>query len=133
MIAKGHSKDMKGQIGRRGSWRTLWATRSVCGFSGAVAPQAAQPGKDGDAVITSANTIVNAVSALSQSASAGDTFLRVTNLPALLPLSPGDLLLVYQAQGADINTSDSPSYGAITAINGAGLYEFVTVVSTPKS
>ncbi|MCX7626557.1 MAG: hypothetical protein N2Z21_10185, partial [Candidatus Sumerlaeaceae bacterium] len=94
------------------------------------AGHAASPGKDGDLTVTAPNTILNAVSPLSQSASVGDTYLRVTNLAALQPLVAGDLLLVYQAFGASIDTTNSPTFGNVTALNGAGLYEFVTVVST---
>lgn len=41
--------------------------------------------------------------------------------------SPGDRILVYQAKGATINTSNNASYGDITEIGGAGLFEFATL------
>ncbi|MCS6896127.1 MAG: hypothetical protein NZZ60_08305 [Bacteroidia bacterium] len=51
--------------------------------------------------------------------------LTVDN-PALF--SVGDRIMVYQAKGATINTSNSSSYGDITALGGAGLFEFNTIV-----
>lgn len=41
----------------------------------------------------------------------------------------GDRVLVYQAKGATIDQTNSATYGDITAINGAGLFEFGVVQS----
>jgi hypothetical protein len=40
------------------------------------------------------------------------------------PFQVGDRVMLYQAKGATINTTNSASYGDITAIGGAGLFEF---------
>ena len=47
----------------------------------------------------------------------------------MLALCPGDLIMVYQAQGANMNTSNTIAYGDITSHNSAGLYEFKYVQS----
>ncbi|MCX7607295.1 MAG: hypothetical protein N2170_08560, partial [Bacteroidia bacterium] len=39
------------------------------------------------------------------------------------PFHPGDRILVYQAKGATIDQSNTASYGDITNIGGAGLFE----------
>jgi len=44
-------------------------------------------------------------------------------------LAAGDIIMIYQAQGATIDSSDTASYGAITSYNSAGRYEFQTVGS----
>ena len=45
-------------------------------------------------------------------------------------LAAGDLILLYQPQGATIdNTTSVVSYGAVTALNGAGNYELAHVAS----
>ncbi len=87
------------------------------------------PGKDGDVTISTAVT-VNQYAALSTSASIGAPSVSVTSLAANLPaLAPGDLILIYQAQGATISTADTAAYGAITALNNAGRWEYQTVAS----
>lgn len=40
------------------------------------------------------------------------------------PFAPGDRVLIYQAKGATINTANNSSYGDITSVGGAGLFEF---------
>lgn len=44
-------------------------------------------------------------------------------------LSPGTRVLLMQMKGAAINTTNSSSFGSITAMNSAGLYEWNTVCS----
>ncbi|MCX8079806.1 MAG: hypothetical protein N3F09_01060 [Bacteroidia bacterium] len=41
----------------------------------------------------------------------------------------GDKVLLIQMQGVSINTTNTSSFGDITAINNAGKYEFLTVSS----
>ncbi len=45
-------------------------------------------------------------------------------------LLPGQRLLFYQAQGAEINLSNSSSFGTITNLNNAGRYELATIADT---
>jgi len=89
-------------------------------------------GTDGPLTVSTVNRVLNSYSALTASAPAGATSLTVNALTDLDsvdfgPLAAGDLLLVVQAQGATIDQTDTTSYGAVTALNGAGLYELVTV------
>ncbi|MBN1210444.1 MAG: DUF11 domain-containing protein, partial [Myxococcaceae bacterium] len=93
-------------------------------------------GADGDYTVTAANEVLNRYAVLGQNAGVGDTTLRVldyTNLdiadPQFGPLAAGDLLMVIQMQGATIDRTDTVAYGNVTALNGAGRYELVTVSS----
>ncbi|HYV91000.1 MAG TPA: gliding motility-associated C-terminal domain-containing protein [Chitinophagales bacterium] len=45
----------------------------------------------------------------------------------------GDKVLLMQMQGADIDTSDSPSYGTVSNYNGAGNYELLTVLDVTNN
>ncbi|MCS6819593.1 MAG: hypothetical protein NZ522_06530 [Chitinophagales bacterium] len=44
-------------------------------------------------------------------------------------LSPGDLIMIYQAQGAVIDSTNTLNYGTVINYNGAGTYEFAEVAS----
>jgi uncharacterized repeat protein (TIGR01451 family) len=95
--------------------------------------RAGTPGIDGAKTITAANTVVNGYSALTQ-ATAGSTTITVQNIAALspaglTPLGPGSVVLLYQANGATIDDTDTATYGTITNGNNAGYYEFTTVGS----
>ncbi len=87
------------------------------------------PGKDGDATITGTQ-IVNEYASLSGTAAAGSNQLSVNALTSNLPsLEAGDVILIYQAQGAAISGVNNASYGAITNLGSSGRYEFHTVKS----
>ncbi|PKP51774.1 MAG: hypothetical protein CVT95_00075 [Bacteroidetes bacterium HGW-Bacteroidetes-12] len=107
----------------------------------------AQRGKDG-AKIISGTEVVNAFTILTSNASIGSTSITVanssltTNFPT--PLSQGDLILIYQVQGAsiedtvdNINIGNSSrffqSWGSITNYNNTGNYEFLQVSSVPNA
>ncbi len=104
------------------------AAHAVCGT----------PGKDG---VGPAGGVVNTYIASAQSASVGDHSLVLnissrTGAPNLV--QPGDLLLLWQMQGASIDSSNTDNYGSGTAqtypsgytsLNSAGYYEFVRVTS----
>ena len=85
-----------------------------------------QPGKDGAVSITAANTVINNYYTIAANLNVNDTTITLNNVTGL---STGDILMIYQAQGATINTADSTAYGSITALNNAGNYEFVSVRS----
>lgn len=87
---------------------------------------ARQIGKDGAFVATAANTVVNAYTTLTGAAAAGATTITVASAAGI---TAGDVLLVYQAQGATISTVNSNAYGAVTALGNAGRYEFVSVAA----
>ncbi|MEQ3655198.1 MAG: Ig-like domain-containing protein, partial [Dokdonia sp.] len=90
----------------------------------------AQYAKDGNLTVSAANTILNNYTAVVSDVAAGATAIDVNDISGELGgLVSGDLILIYQAQGAVINTSNSVSYGAITDINGAGTYEYAYVES----
>ncbi|GIV29918.1 MAG: hypothetical protein KatS3mg028_0984 [Bacteroidia bacterium] len=95
----------------------------------------AQVGKDGN-FTTSSNIIVNQYYSVTANVNSGDNFVTVSPSPTL---SPGDLVLLIQMQGASVNCYANPSntvaslpntnYGAITNYNNAGNYEFLQVNS----
>jgi uncharacterized repeat protein (TIGR01451 family) len=88
--------------------------------------QARQIGKDGPLTVSAANTVVNTVTTLTAAATAGATTITVASTAGI---TAGDVLMVYQAQGATISTTNANTYGAVTALNNAGRYEFVSVAS----
>lgn len=92
----------------------------------ATTAQARVPGKDGAFTATAANTVVNSYTTLSAAATAGATTITVASAAGI---TAGDVLLVYQAQGATISTTNANTYGAVTALGNAGRYEYVSVAS----
>ncbi|PTL76944.1 OmpA family protein [Vitiosangium sp. GDMCC 1.1324] len=91
-------------------------------------------GDDGELTVSTAGTVLNRYAVLASDASAGATSLELTNATDLDsslfgPLAAGDLVLILQMQGAEIDTSDTASYGTVTTLNGAGRYEFAYVGS----
>ena len=98
----------------------------------------ATPGKDGAAgTITG---IVNTYYAGVGTAAAGTNSLTVTtpSLGAATQIGVGDLLLVIQMQGAQINSTNTTSYGdgvpgnpasGSTSLGNSGQFEFVTVTA----
>ncbi|MDX2190918.1 MAG: hypothetical protein SFY32_13750, partial [Bacteroidota bacterium] len=90
----------------------------------------AQPGKDGNLTVSTTNVVVNTYTNLSSNAFAGQTSIQVGSASALSPtLGAGDLIMIYQAQGATIQTTDDKDYGKILDYNGAGNYEYQYVKS----
>ncbi|QRN97239.1 OmpA family protein [Archangium violaceum] len=91
-------------------------------------------GEDGELTVSAAGTVLNRYAVLAADVSAGATTLELTNAPDLDspefgPLAVGDLLLIVQMQGAEMDTTDTESYGAVKSLNGAGRYEFAYVGS----
>ncbi|MDR7211015.1 putative repeat protein (TIGR01451 family), partial [Flavobacterium piscis] len=110
----------------------------------------AQAGKDGALTVTVANTVLNRYTRVTADVLAGSNTVTVTNIAELnrdaisyLPagyvtnaagfvsnaLATGDLIMLYQAQGATINSDNTIDYGAVTNYNGAGSYELAYVSS----
>ena len=90
----------------------------------------AQYAKDGDLTVTATNTVVNSYSAVTANVNSGDTTISVNDVAGELGgLTAGDLILIYQAQGAQINTTNAISFGDVTNLNGAGTYEYAYVES----
>ena len=67
---------------------------------------------------------------LSEDAPAGRTVLH---LDRDLKLRPNDLILLYEARGAQIETQNTFSYGLVSANNGAGSLEIIGVVSVGEA
>jgi uncharacterized repeat protein (TIGR01451 family) len=93
-----------------------------------------QPGKDGDLTV-GANTAYASLSqvritTLASAATAGDTTLTLASAAGI---SSGDVLMVYQAQGATISSTDASTYGAVTSLNSAGRFELVSVLGVVGS
>ncbi|MCW5970147.1 MAG: DUF11 domain-containing protein [Blastocatellales bacterium] len=93
---------------------------------------AGSPDQDGNLTVTAPNTVVNRYATLAADGAAGATTITVSNPGGNFGLDPatlsvGDLLLIIQMQGAQIDTSDTPAYGLVTALGNAGRYEFLTV------
>lgn len=86
------------------------------------------PGKDGPLTVNS-NTTYSSLSAvrvttLSTGVSSGTGSITLSSAAGV---TAGDVLMLYQAQGATISTSNSDIYGAVTALGNAGRYELVNV------
>lgn len=88
----------------------------------------AQPGKNGALIVSSANQILNQYIPVSVNIAAGSNTVTIAN-SSLFSICPGDLIMIYQAQGASMDISNTASYGNILAYNSAGLYEFKYVQS----
>jgi uncharacterized repeat protein (TIGR01451 family) len=88
--------------------------------------QARQIGKDGAFTATAANTVVNGYTTLSAGATAGATTI---SLASAAGITVGDVLMIYQAQGATISTANANTYGTVSALGNAGRYEYVSVAS----
>lgn len=109
---------------------------SVAGYS--------QAGKDGAETISTAGVIFNRYTTLAASATAGSTSITVSSVAGLAAgaiagaannpyatasLGYGDLIMIIKVQGASINTTNTVSYGSVTATNNAGVYELKLVRS----
>ncbi len=84
-----------------------------------------QPGKSGAVTISALNTVVNCYSPVTNNAVAGATSVTVNNSGGSnCNWECGDMVMIYQAQGASISTANSDAYGTINSYNNSGLYEF---------
>ncbi|RTQ50822.1 T9SS type A sorting domain-containing protein [Hymenobacter gummosus] len=125
-------------------WRK-WLTGRAAQLliTGAIAglPTYAVHAQTGNSVtITTANTVVNEYTALTANAAAGATSLTVAsnNLNAngrfgSTALGAGDVVLIIQMQGADMDVTNTSAYGTITNYNNAGRYEVAQVLSVSGS
>jgi len=93
-----------------------------------------QPGKDGNFTV-GANTAYASlapvrITTLASAAAAGATTLTLTSAAGI---SSGDVLMVYQAQGATIGSGDTATYGAVSSLGNAGRFELVSVLGVVGS
>ena len=101
----------------------------------ATAAHADTPGKNGARTITALGTVVNQSTTLAVAAGAGNNTINVTSAAALSSLEPvgggalaaGDVILLYQPRSASITTTNTESYGTISAYGSAGNYELRSV------
>lgn len=96
----------------------------------ALPAMAYSPGKDGAGTVTTANTVINTYYTVTAALTAGGNTVPLSSVAGL---SVGDVLMLYQAQGATINTTNTAAYGAVSALNSAGRYELVSIVSIAGS
>lgn len=109
------------------------------GFVLMVVSVLAQSGKNGDVTISTANAEVNAYTTLTADAAVGSMRIKVASNTLTSnfsgPLEDGDLIFIYQAQGATINGTlngnvgepGDISWGEVLNYNNCGNYEFVEV------
>jgi uncharacterized repeat protein (TIGR01451 family)/fimbrial isopeptide formation D2 family protein len=98
--------------------------------------QAATPSVDGALTVTAANSVINQYADIT-GVNVGTNTITVDNIANLTSGAPvnggvlavGDLLMLYQAKGATIDTTNTATYGSVTSYNNAGLYQFGTVQS----
>lgn len=114
---------------------------SLCGCAaGSIGDDTAQPRRqpvdtpDGDLTLRSA-TRLNRYARLVADASVGSSQLRVDGSAlSAMGLVPGDLLLVMQMQGAQIDTTaaglGADAHGTVTQAGGAGRFELISVASS---
>lgn len=88
----------------------------------------AQPGKLGNLTV-SANMILNSYCPVTSNVSAGSSSITVLAQSSMLNLCPGDLIMIYEAQGASVATNNSVLFGSVISYNNAGMYEFAYVKS----
>ncbi len=95
----------------------------------------------GAKTVTTTNVILNEFTTLTADVSAGTSSIAVgsstlnANSRFTGNLAPGELVMIIQMQGATMNTAStvSSTWGAITAYNNAGKYEFNEVATVPNS
>jgi hypothetical protein len=61
-----------------------------------------------------------------------DTCFNAATVVSEQGFAIGDRVLILQMKGATIDTSNSPNYGAIQSLNGAGQFEIATIFSMPN-
>jgi uncharacterized repeat protein (TIGR01451 family) len=101
---------------------------AVMSFSPAVS--AYSPGKDGVGSVTTANTVINTYYQVTSGLTVGGNSVPLSSVAGL---SVGDVLMLYQAQGATISTANAATYGTVSSLNNAGRYELVSIVSITAS
>lgn len=93
------------------------------------------PVRNGDRSFSSGDFVVNQYARLAIDAAVGDLFVEVDDVAQLVsaepvgggPLRAGDLILLYQARGAQIRSDFDEFYGEVSDYGGAGNYELRTV------
>lgn len=114
----------------------LFATAASLTACLLVSPQARawQPGKDGSLTVASNTAYASLaqvrITTLASAAPSGSTTLMLSSTAGI---TSGDVLMVYQAQGATIGSADTAAYGAVSALGNAGRFELVSVLGVVGS
>lgn len=112
---------------------TAIVTTTVSGVAN-VAAVCATPGKDGVGTLTSSsipNTYYQIANNTTVVATATSMTLGAAAITAdATPISVGDLVLIMQMQGVDINTANTTSYGTAGAYNTVGQYEYAIAANS---
>ncbi|HLK98245.1 MAG TPA: Ig-like domain-containing protein, partial [Hymenobacter sp.] len=123
---------------------TATITTTISGVAN-VNTSCATPGKDGPLTVTGANQVLNTYYAGSQSVAASSTTIQVgaTSRGAATQVAAGDIVLIMQMQGADLNVTSSNAYGdgvstgdisgALSTNLTAGRYEYAIVSGVATS
>jgi uncharacterized repeat protein (TIGR01451 family) len=95
------------------------------------AEHALRAAPDGDLTVDKPGSYVNTYALLNADANKGDKSISIflEGEFASFSVKKGDLILIIQMQGAVIDTSDTASFGEVTDLDRAGLYEFARVES----
>ena len=123
----------RGRMGRVG--RAVRVLSFLLPFATAVAPTSVDAQTCGLSAGGTLSNVINSYYPGTANANAGATSISVGAIDpsgATTAIAAGDLLLVIQMQDADINTTNDTNYGSnsgnahgVTALNSAGLYEYV--------
>ncbi|MBC8083576.1 MAG: cadherin-like domain-containing protein, partial [Hymenobacter sp.] len=120
---------------------TATITTTITGVAN-VGTTCATPGQDGPLTLTGTNQIVNTYYAGNLNAAVGATTVRVDAAfrGASTPIAAGDVVLIMQMQGANVNITNTNSYGDgvstgeasgnLSANFTAGRYEYAIVAGT---
>lgn len=127
---------LKSQLGTGHTWWVAIIIGTVFTLALPAGLLQAAPGVDGNLTINAADVVLNRYSAVTGIAGNVVTVNDITELAdggaghyASDPLAAGDMILIYQAQGATFtDNSNTVGYGAF-AYNNAGRYEFALVSS----
>lgn len=84
-------------------------------------------GKDGARTVVGTNQVLNSYSAVTADIAVGAKTININNIADLPGIGAGDLIMIIQMQGAEINTTNTDAYGTVVNLNGAGTYEFVNI------
>ena len=84
----------------------------------------AQAGKNGALTLNGSGFVVNSYAPLTANAAVGNTSVSVSSTAGM---SVGDLVLIIQMQGAQINSTNTAAYGEVTNLRGAGIHELAVV------
>ena len=102
-------------------------------------PSVVSAAGDSTLSVTTSGVVVNAYAMVDRDITAGSTSVRVADINDLdspasgifttTDLAAGDLVLIVQMQGASYTSTNTLSFGEVTALNGAGNYELAEVAS----